>query len=146
MARFAIGSASGWKLKGIREILDFRREKSFRLGLLIASTLFTISASLIVYSGLIIERPLEVNNSGGPTTGATGGSPLIGTILILTALTFLVGFGVVIFLREAYRHIGNRKASGESSLASLERLSSGEDRWEEAPRKDEEEEASMTNP
>ena len=43
-------------MKNIRDILDLKHKKSLRLGLLLLSTLFIISASALVYASMIYEK------------------------------------------------------------------------------------------
>jgi hypothetical protein len=43
-------------MRNIRGILDLEQKKSLRLGLLLLSTLFMISASALVYAKMIYEK------------------------------------------------------------------------------------------
>ncbi|HLE64629.1 MAG TPA: hypothetical protein VI816_00715, partial [Candidatus Bathyarchaeia archaeon] len=62
-------------MKNIRDILDLKHKKSLRLGLLLLSTLFIISASALLYASMIYEKALDVGNTSGATTGSGSTAP-----------------------------------------------------------------------
>ncbi len=129
------------RMKIIRDILDLRHKKSLRLGLLLLSTLFIISASALVYASMIYEKALDVGNTGGVTTGSgsTASAEVSftpATIMMLAVAGLVVGLGMFGFLREASKHI--RIAPGGRGSLHLPSMQGEE--WEESPTKEEGEE------
>ncbi|TMI28038.1 hypothetical protein E6H36_01665 [Candidatus Bathyarchaeota archaeon] len=125
-------------MKDNRGLLDFKAKKSLRWGLLLVSTLIIFSASALVYAGITYEKALEVYSTGGVTTGSgptgTAGSAL-STVYILAVLALISGLGLFGFLREAYKRVSKASGGRESSPKAPESLASGEEEWEEAPSK-----------
>jgi hypothetical protein len=139
-------------MKNIRDILDLKQKKSLRLGLLLLSTLFMISASALVYAKMIYEKALDVGNTGGVTAGSgSTASPEVGfttaTIVMLAVVAVVVGLSVFGFLREAFKHIRNAPGGLGSSPTGpagiglpLDLPSTQGEEWEESPAKEEGEE------
>ena len=145
-------------MRNISDILDLKHKKSLRLGLLLLSTLFIISASALVYARVIYEKALNVGNASGVTTGSgttapAGESYPPAMIVVIAFSAIVISISLFGFLREAIKHI--RKASGgrESALTSPGSMPEGEgvglssqpsskqgEDWEESPRKGEVEE------
>jgi|SRR5205809_1405540 len=145
-------------MRNISDILDLKHKKSLRLGLLLLSTLFIISASALVYARVSYENALNVGNASGVTTGSgttapAGESYPPAMIVVIAFSAIVISISLFGFLREAIKHI--RKASGgrESSLTSPGSMPEGEgvglssqpsskqgEDWEESPRKGEVEE------
>src|SRR3989337_743892 len=99
-------------MKNIRDILDLKHKKSLRLGLLLLSTLFIISASALVYASMIYEKALDVGNTSGVPTGSgsTASAEVSftpATIMMLAGAALVVGLSMFGFLREAAQHISN---------------------------------------
>src|SRR6266566_648745 len=143
-------------MRNISDILDLRHKKSLRLGLLLVSTLFIISASALVYARLTYENALNVDNTSGVTTGsgttAPAGESYPPAIIVVIAFS-AIGISIFGFLREAIKHIGKASGGRESSLTapastprgegvglSLQPSSKQGEDWEESPRKEESEE------
>ena len=107
-------------MKNTRDILDLKHKKSLRLGLLLLSTLFIISASALVYASMIYEKALDVRNTSGVTTGS-GSTPSAevsltpATIMMLVVATLVVGLSMFGFVRKASKHIGNAPGGRGSS-------------------------------
>jgi len=114
-------------MKQIRDILD---KKSFRLELLLVSTLVIISASAFVYAGMPYQRALNVGNSAGPDAIFTPAA-----IMILLVSMIVAGLSLFSFRREASKHVSNAPPTGGSFPTVFK--SSREEEWEEAPRKEE---------
>jgi len=132
-------------MKNLRHILDLKRRKSLRLGLLLLSTLTILSASALAYARVVYERALNVGSIGGVTTGSgsttSGGVTLApATMLILAALVFIIGLCVLALQRKVSRRIGKTTGGPGSSPTNQVPTSPGEDEWEESPRKEEGEE------
>ncbi|SRR6266487_4217975 len=142
-------------MKNISDILDLKHKKSLRLGLLLLSTLFIISASALVYARVIYEKALNVGNASGVTTGSGTTAPVgesfppaIIVVIVFSALVISISlFG---FLHEAIKHISKAAGGRESSLTSPTSMPEGEgmglsfqlsskqgEDWEESPRKEE---------
>jgi len=119
-------------MKNIRDILNLVDKKSFRLGLLLVSTLVIISASAFVYAGMPYQRALNVGNSPGPEVSFTPA-----TIMILLVSVIVAGLSLFSFRREASKHVSNSPRAG-GSFPTVFR-SSREEEWEESPRKEESE-------
>jgi len=107
-------------MENIRDILDSKHKKSLRLGLLLLSTLFIVSASALVYAGILYERALDVGNTSGATTGSAStpaeASFTPATIMMIAVAAFVIGLSVFGFLREASKHIGKVPGGQESSM------------------------------
>ena len=114
-------------MKNIRDTLD---KKSFRLGLLLVSTLVIISASVFVYAEMPYQRALNVGNSAGPEASFTPA-----TMMILLVSVIVAGLSLFSFRREASKHVSNAPRAGGSFPTVFK--SSREEEWEEAPRKEE---------
>ncbi len=143
-------------MRNISDILDLRHKKSLRLGLLLVSTLFIISASALVYARLTYENALNVDNTSGVTTGsgttAPAGESYPPAIIVVIAFSAIViSISLFGFLREAIKHkaSGGRESSltapastprGEGVGLSLQPSSKQGEDWEESPRKEESEE------
>ena len=98
-------------MKNIRGILDPKHKKSLRLGLLLLSTLFIVSASALVYARVIYERALDVGDTTGVTTGSgsTGSGDVSFTpasIMMLAVAALVISLSMFGFLRQASRHLG----------------------------------------
>ncbi len=124
-------------MKNVRDLLDLRHRKSFRLGLLLLSTLFIISAGALVYAGMVYEKALQVGNTGGvtPGSGSTGSAEVSFTpaaIMMLAVAGLVVGLSMFGFLREASKHISN---------APLHLPFMQGEEWEESPTREEGEES-----
>ncbi len=128
------------KLKGLREFLGLKSKKSLRFGVLLASTILILSVSALLYSGVTVEKPIEViNPSGSSTTGSQTPGLSNGALFILAILGIVIGLSVFSFAREAYRRF-KAPADEESEFASPPLIiSKKEEEWEEAPKKDEDE-------
>jgi len=145
-------------MRNISDILDLKHKKSLRLGLLLVSTLFIISASALVYARVSYVNALNVGNASGVSTGSgttapAGESfpPAMIAVIVFSALVISISlFG---FLREAIKHIGKASSGRESSLTSPASMPRGEgiglssqpsskqgEDWEESPRREEGEE------
>ena len=129
-------------MKILRDILDLKHKKSLRLWLLLLSTLSILSASALAYARVVYERALNVGSIGGVTTGSgsttpAGVTPAPATILMLAALVFVIGLGVLGLLRKVSRRIGKTTGGPRSSPTNPVPTSPGEDEWEESPRKGE---------
>src|SRR5712664_1595925 len=120
-------------MKNIREILNLIDKKSFRLGLLLLSTLVIISASAFVYAGMPYQRALNVGNSAGSEVSFTPA-----TIMILLVSVIVAGLSLFSFRREASKQVSNAPRAGGSFPTEIK--SSREEEWEESPRKEESEE------
>ena len=149
-------------MKSIRDLLgllDLKRRKSLRWGLLLLSTLFILSASALVYAGMIYEKALRVVNPGGVTTGSgsTASTAVSFTpvaVMMLAVAGLVIGLSMFGFLREASKHVSG--APGGLGLSQTDPMSVSpgapavglplhlhsmqEDEWEESPTKDEGEE------
>jgi len=119
-------------MKNIRDILNLLDKKSFRLGLLLFSTLVIISASAFVYAGMPYQRSLNVGNSAGPEAGFTPA-----TIMILLVSVIVAGLSLFSFRREASKHVSNAPRVGGAFPSGTVFKSAREDEWEESPRKEE---------
>src|SRR5437879_11359895 len=119
-------------MKNIRDILNLLDKKSFRLGLLLLSTLVIISASAFVYAGMPYQRALNVGDSPGVT-----GSFTPATIMILLVSVIVAGLSLLSFRREASKHVSNAPRTGGSFPSGTVFKSAREDEWEESPRKEE---------
>ena len=146
-------------MKNIRDILDLKHKKSLRLGLLLLSTLFIISASALVYASMIYEKALDVGNTSGVPTGSgsTASAEVSftpATIMMLAGAALVVGLSMFGFLREASKHISNVPGGRGSSPTGPVSMSPGApgiglplhlpsmqgEEWEESPTKEEGEE------
>ncbi len=146
-------------MRNITDILDVKHKKSLRLGLLLVSTLFIISASALVYARVSYENALNVGGSASGVTTGSGTTVPVGEslppalIVVIAFSALVISISLFGFLREAIKHMSKASGGRESPLtgpASMPRgdgigLSSqpsskqGED-WEESPRKEEGEE------
>ena len=107
-------------MENIRDVLDLKRKKALRLGLLLVSTLFIISASALVYAGMIYESVLNVGNTSGLTIGSGSTAPAgvsftPAATMMLAVSAFVVGLSMFGFLREAFNHVGNSPVGRGSS-------------------------------
>jgi phosphate/sulfate permease len=132
-------------MKNIRGILGLKHKTSLRLGLLLLSTLSILSASALAYARVVYERALNVGSIGGVATGSgsttsAGVSLAPVTMLILAVLVFVIGLGLFGLLRKVSKRIGKTTGGPGSSPTSPVSTSTGEEEWEESPRKDEGEE------
>ncbi len=129
-------------MENMRDILDLKHKKTFRLGLLLLSTLIILSASALAYSRLVFERALNVGSVGGVATGS-GSTTSAGvtlspaTVLILAVLVFVIGLGITVLLGKVSRRIGKTSGGPESSPTNPVSTSPGGEEWEESPTKDE---------
>lgn len=124
-------------MKGVGDILDFRRKGFFRLGLLLLSSLLIASASVLAYGRLAYERVLTVGpTNGGVGSGAGGVNLTPGTVMFLAVLTFIISLSVFGFLREVFKRVtgGGAEESLQSGSVSIP---AREEEWEESPRKEE---------
>jgi len=121
------------KMKNIRDILNLLDKKSFRLELLLVSTLVIISASAFVYAGMPYQRALNVGNSSGSEVSFTPA-----TIMILLVSVIVAALSLFSFRREASKQVSNAHRAGGSFPTVFK--SSREEEWEEAPKKEEREE------
>src|SRR2546428_10867949 len=119
-------------MKKIKDILGLMEKKSFRLGLLLLSTLVIISASAFVYARMPYQRALNVGSSAGSEVSFTPA-----TIMILLVSEIVAGLSLFSFRREAAKHVSNAPRAGGSFLTVLKPSREGE--WEECPRKEESE-------
>jgi hypothetical protein len=150
-------------MKNSRAILDLRRKKALRIGILILMTLIITAASALVYARMVYETALDVGNTRGVTIGSS--SPASGgvsftpaTIVMLAVSGLVVGLSIFVFLRESSKHISNisggRGSSSKGPVSvSLEvpgislpshLPSTGGEEWEESPRREEESSASSS--
>ncbi len=103
----------------MKGILDLKRKKFLRLGILLLSTLFIISASALVYARIFIEKPLTVGNTSGVTAGsgstASPGVNFTPAVMVMLAVVgIVVGLSMFTFLREAFKHVSNAPDLGLS--------------------------------
>ena len=119
-------------MRNIRVILNLLDKKSFRLELLLVSTLVIISASVFVYAGIPYQRSLNVGNSAGPEASFTPA-----TIMILLFSVIVAGLSLFSFRREASKHVSNAPRVGGSFPSGTVFKSAREEEWEESPRKEE---------
>ncbi len=132
-------------MEKMRDILDLKHKKTLRMGLLLLSTIIILSASALAYARVVYERALDVSNVGGVATGS-GSTTSVGinlvpaTMVVLAVLAFVIGLSVFVLLRRMPRHIQKTPGERGSSSTSPESASSGEEEWEESPRKEEGEE------
>ena len=143
-------------MKNVRGILDPKRKKSLRLGLLLLSTLFIVSASALVYASVIYEKDLNVGDINGVTTGSgsTASAEVSFTpasIMMLAVAAFVIGVSVFGVLREASKHISSATGGQGSSPTGPVPIPPGElgvglplrqpsrrgEEWEESPKKEE---------
>src|SRR5256712_14001711 len=120
-------------MRNIRVILNLVDKKSFKLELLLVSTLVIISASAFVYAGMPYQRALNVGSSAGSEVSFTPA-----TIMILLVSVIVAGLSLFSFRREASKHVSNAPRAGGSLLTVFK--PSREEEWEEAPRKEESDE------
>src|SRR5881397_949603 len=120
-------------MKNVRDVLNLLDKKSFRLGILLLSTLVIISASAFVYAGMPYQRALNVGNSSGSEVSFTPA-----TIMILLVSVIVAALSLFSFRREASKQVSNTPRVGGSfpTVFSFSR----EEEWEEALRKEESEE------
>ena len=145
-------------MRNISDILDLKHRKSLRLGLLLLSTLFIISASALAYARVSYENALNVGNASGVTTGSGTTAPAgesfpPSMIVVIVFSALVISISLFGFLREAFKHISKAAGGRESSLTSPASMPEGEgislssqlsskqgEDWEESPRKEEGEE------
>ena len=111
-------------MKNTRDISDLKHKKPLRLGLLLLSTVFIISASALVYARIIYEKALDVSNTNGVTTGSgstasAGVSFTPAAIVMLAASALVIGLSMFGFLRAAFKHISNVPGGIGSSPTGL---------------------------
>jgi ABC-type multidrug transport system permease subunit len=121
-------------MKGNSVISNLQRKKLLRLGLLLGSSVGILSASIFVYSRIVIEKTLNVGNAG---TGSTVSETTLSTpaIVTLAFLSFVISLSVYGLLREAFKRLSGRG----SSLKGQVPVHSENDEWEESPQKKEDE-------
>src|SRR2546426_4426087 len=119
-------------MKNVRDILNLLDKKSFRLELLLVSTLVIISASAFVYAGIPYQRSLNVGNPAGSEASVTHA-----TIMILLVSVIVSGLSLFSFRREASKHVSNAPHAGGSFPSVAVFKSAREEEWEEFPRKEE---------
>src|SRR3989442_7718921 len=119
-------------MRNIRVILNLVDKKSFRLELLLVSTLVIITASAFVYAGMPYQRSLNVGGSAGPDASFTPA-----TIMILLVSVIVAGLSLFSFRREASKHVSNAPRVGGSFSSGTVFKSAREEEWEESPRKEE---------
>jgi hypothetical protein len=129
-------------MKNVRGMPDLKHKKSLRLGLLLLSTLGILGASALAYARVVYERALNVGSVGGVAAGSgsttSGGANFAPTtMLILAVLVFVIGLGLFGLLRKVSRRTGKATGGRGSSPTSPVSTSTGEEEWEESPRKDE---------
>jgi len=145
-------------MRNISDILDLKHKKSLRLGLLLLSTLFIISASALVYARVSYENALNVGNASGVTTGSgttapAGESYPPAMIVVIAFSAIVISISLFGFLREAIKNRSKAAVGRGSSLTSPASTPRGEgvglllhpsskqgEDWEESPRKEEGEE------
>ncbi len=118
-------------MKSIRDISGLKRKKSLRLGILLLSTLFIISASALVYARIFIEKPLTVGNTSGVTAGsgstASAGVNFTPVVIVMLAVVGLVvSLSMFGFLREAFKHVTYVPVGPESSSTGPVSMPPGE--------------------
>src|SRR6267143_2622875 len=112
-------------MKNVRDILNLLNKKSFRLELLLVSTLVIISASVFVYAGMPYQRALNVGNSSGSEVSFTPA-----TIMILLVSVIVAGLSLLSFRREASKHVSNAPRVGGAFPSGAVFKSAREDEWE----------------
>jgi len=115
-------------MKSISDTMDLKHKKSLRLGLLLFSTVFIISASAVVYASMVYEKALEVGNAGGAATGSgsTASAEVSFTpaaIMMLVVAGVVVGLSMFVFLRRASKKISNPSSGPKSSRTGPASLS-----------------------
>ena len=137
-------------MKSIRDLLgllDLKRRKSLRWGLLLLSTLLILTASALVYASMIYEKALRVDNTSGVTTGSgsTASAEVSFTpaaVMTLAVAGLVIGLSMLGFVREAAKNISKAPGGLVSSPTGPVSMSSvQEEEWEESPAKDEDEES-----
>jgi hypothetical protein len=128
--------------------LDLEHKKSFRVGLLLLSSLLIVSASAFVYARVVYEKALSLSGSGGVTTGTgttapTGVSSPLGIIAVLAFSALVISISLFAFLREASKHVRKTSTGQGSPPTGPGPTSSREEEWEEAQPKKEEDEDDM---
>lgn len=83
-------------------VQDFKREKSLRIGLLIASSLAILSLSVFIYS---TTTQGAASVGGSSTSGVSGLSVSTWAIPIIVFSTVGITLMLFAFLREAFKHI-----------------------------------------
>src|SRR2546426_5483490 len=119
-------------MKNIRDILNLLDKKSFRLELLMVSTLVIISASAFVYAGIPYQRSLNVGNPTGPEASFTPA-----TIMILLVSVIVSGLSLFSFRREASKLVRYAPRVGGTFPSGAVFKSAREEEWEEYTRKEE---------
>ncbi len=114
----------------MEKIIDILDKKSFRLGLLLVSTMIIISASVFVYGGMPYQGALNVGNPAGSDLNFT-----LPTIMILLVSGTVAGLSLFSFRREAAKHAGIGPRAGGSFPTVF--TSSRVEEWEESPQKEE---------
>jgi hypothetical protein len=117
-------------MKNIRDLLGLMEKKSFRLELLLVSTLVIIGASASVYAGMPYQGALNVGNSAGSDASFTPATTMILLISVIVA-----GLSLFLFRREASKHVSSASRAGFPTAFK----SSRSEEWEESPRKEESE-------
>src|SRR2546430_9679910 len=111
-------------MKNIRVILNLVDKKSFRLELLLVSTVVMISASVFVYAGIPYQRSVSVGNSAGPEASFTPA-----TIMILLVSVIVSGLSLFSFRREASKHVSNAPRVGGTFPSGTAFQSAREAEW-----------------
>jgi hypothetical protein len=124
-------------MKSFRDIFDLRHKKSFRLGLLLVSSVLIISATVLVYGRMVYEKPLNAGNAGSGSTAPTGISFSPATILILALSASVISLSLFGLLREVRKQIGKVSDTEESSPTVLDSVRVGEEAEEASGKEDE---------
>ena len=118
-------------MKSVSGFSDFKKKRSIRLGLLAASSIAILGASIFLYSRIVLQKTLNV---GGTVT--TGPATLAVSTWAIPVIVFsAVGMTLMLFalLREAFKHLGH----GEHlSLPANTVPARSADEWEESPKND----------
>jgi hypothetical protein len=124
------------EMRSIRDLLDLRSKKTFKLGLLLVSTVLIITASAFVYSRMTYETALNVGSNGGttgsPPTGAGETFPP-SMIVVLAFSTLVIGISLFVFLREALKHRRHVTNGPEAPSSDSGSTPAGREDWEEFP-------------
>ena len=124
-------------METIKQALDRKPKRQYRLALLLASTAIIVATSLFAYNRISYEFPLAVGNTGqsalGPSTSA--GVEIVYAIIAVAAI---MGFGVILSIYGSLRNVSNRISEivvREPSAKDSPSGSQGPPEWEEASTK-----------
>ena len=121
-------------MESVKQILDLKPKRQFRLAILLAPTSIIIVTSLLAYNRITYEFPLAVGNTGqsalGPPTSAG-----VGILYAMIVVAAILGFGAILSIFGSLRNVSKRiseivvrePSPKDSVLPSQEKAE-----WEEA--------------